>query len=140
MKIFLDANVLVSVANQEYPLFTLSSRILSLADNPVFEVCTSPLCLGITYYFSEKKSGNNVAQKKMKLFTDHLSITTLDQKCVQAATSNPQVSDFEDGMEYYSAIHSGCELIVTEDLNDFHFAEIPITNCEGFIQNFYNQS
>ena len=64
MKIFLDANVLVSVLNKEYPLFTYSSRVLSLADNPEFKVYTSPLCLAIAFYFAEKKNGNAMARKK----------------------------------------------------------------------------
>ncbi len=34
MKIFLDANILVSVLNKEYPLFTHTSRIVSLATDP----------------------------------------------------------------------------------------------------------
>ena len=38
MRIFLDANILVSVLNKEYPLFTYSSRIISLADNKKFTV------------------------------------------------------------------------------------------------------
>ena len=31
MKVFVDANILVSVVNKEYPLFPYTSRILSLA-------------------------------------------------------------------------------------------------------------
>ena len=38
MKIFLDANVLISVLNNEYPLFTYSARVLSLADNKKYKV------------------------------------------------------------------------------------------------------
>ena len=34
MKLFLDANVLVSVLNKEYPSFTYTSRILSLDRQP----------------------------------------------------------------------------------------------------------
>ncbi len=58
MRVFLDANVLVSVLNKEYPLFPNSSRILSLADKPGFELYTSPICLAIVFYFSEKKKRN----------------------------------------------------------------------------------
>jgi predicted nucleic acid-binding protein len=64
MKFFLDANILVSVLNKEYPLFTYSSRILSLADDKRFQVFTSSVCLAIAFYFSEKKSGSTVAKKK----------------------------------------------------------------------------
>ena len=55
MKIFLDANVLVSVLNKEYPLFTYTSRITSLADKTNFTLYTSPVCLAIAFYFAEKK-------------------------------------------------------------------------------------
>ena len=36
MKTFLDANILVSVLNKEYPLFSTTSRILSLSDRNNF--------------------------------------------------------------------------------------------------------
>lgn len=56
MKIFVDANVLVSVINKEYPLFTYSARVLSLSNHPGYTVLTSPVCLAITWYFAEKKA------------------------------------------------------------------------------------
>ena len=55
MRIFVDANILISVLNKEYPLFTHSSRILSLANRKGFEIYTSPVCLAIAFYFAEKK-------------------------------------------------------------------------------------
>ena len=61
MKVFLDANILVSVLNKEYPVFTYSSRILSLIGKKNAEVFTSPICLAIAFYFVEKKSGNKVS-------------------------------------------------------------------------------
>jgi hypothetical protein len=41
MRIFLDANVLVSIVNQEYPSFHYCARIASLADKPGFTIFTS---------------------------------------------------------------------------------------------------
>jgi len=136
MKIFLDANVLISVVNQEYPLFSYSSRVLSLADDPKFQVYSSPLCLAITYYFAEKKSGNKMALKKLKILSEKLSMTTMDQKAVNNTVSNPKISDFEDGLEYYSAIDSGCSIIITQDSDDFYFSDILVTDCVGFVNEF----
>ncbi|HWZ22004.1 MAG TPA: hypothetical protein VNW06_05085, partial [Cytophagaceae bacterium] len=67
MKLFLDANILVSVLNKEYPTFIYSSRILSLSGEPKFELYTSPICLAIAFYFAEKKSGPKLAKSKMSL-------------------------------------------------------------------------
>ncbi len=56
MRIFLDANILVSVLNKEYPVFTYSSRVLSLTANSKFQVYTSPICLAIAFYFLKRKA------------------------------------------------------------------------------------
>jgi len=64
MKIFLDANILVTILNKEYPLFTDASRMISLADNRKYTVYTTPNCLAIAFYFAEKKSGTSIAKKR----------------------------------------------------------------------------
>lgn len=136
MRVFLDANILVAVACNEYPLFTNCSRLLSLTDNPKFEVYTSPLCLAITYYFSEKKDGNALARKKLLVLSDKLNITTVDSAVVKKVNAHKSIHDFEDGMEYYSAVHSKCKCIVTEDKDDYYFSDIEILNAEEFLMKY----
>lgn len=135
MKLFLDANIIVSVLNKEYPLFSYSSRVLSLADQKGFHVFTSPLCLAIAWYFVEKKSGARVAKQKMELLLQNLKITTVDEQVVQQAINNKKVKDFEDGMEYYSALKQKCDYIITEDINDFYFADVDVMKSELFLQH-----
>ena len=134
VKIFVDANVIISVLNREYPLFTNSARILSLADNARYRVFTSPLCLAIAYYFVEKKNRTESALKRIALLSSKLSITTVSEKTVRTTNTDPAVHDFEDGLEYYSAINSGCKIIVTEDVSDFYFSQVPVYDCETFIR------
>ena len=137
MKIFLDANVLVSVLNNEYPVFTYSSRILSLTDNRQFEVFTSPICLAIAFYFSEKKSGNALARKKIALLSDKIKIAATTANAVKKASQNKKIHDFEDGMQYYSALEVNCQCIITEDKNDFYFSEIDVMNCQTFLHTHF---
>lgn len=136
MKVFLDANILVAVACNEYPLFTNCSRLLSLCDDSRFEVFTSPLCLAITYYFSEMKNGNELARKKLLLLSEKLNITTIDSVAVKKVNANKSIHDFEDGLEYYSATNSKCKCIVTEDKDDYYFSDIEILNAEEFLLKY----
>ena len=137
MKIFLDANILVSVLNHEYPLFNYSSRILSLVDNADYQIFTSPICLAIAFYFSEKKSGRKLAKKKLEVLCDKVQSTLINQEIVLSAIRNPKILDFEDGLEYFSAIHSGCEIILTEDKNDFYFSELSVLNSQEFVRRYF---
>ena len=134
MKIFVDANILVSVLNKEYPLYTYTARIISLANNSNMEIFTSPVCLAIAFYFAEKKSGSKQAKRKIKLVCDHLQIADITGTCVKRAANNPAILDFEDGLEYYAAVESKCRHIITEDTKDFHFSDIPVSDSETFIK------
>lgn len=133
-KAFIDANILVAVINKEYPLFRSASRVLSLADYPFFELYTSSTCLAIAFYFAEKKSGQEQAKQKINSLAMHIKIASSDDIEVKSSLSNKKVTDFEDGLQYYTALHAGCEVIITEDGNDFHFSEIPIMPCEAYLR------
>jgi len=136
MRVFLDANILVSVLCNEYPLFTYTARILSLIDNPKFEVYTSPLCLAIAYYFAEKKNGNDLALKKIQLLCAKIKITTIDELGVAKTCKNKSIHDFEDGLQYYAAEGVRCKCIVTQNKEDFYFADLEILNAEEFLWKY----
>jgi predicted nucleic acid-binding protein len=134
MKVFVDANILIATLNKEYPLFTWSARLLSLHGKRNVQLFTSPLCLAIAFYFSSKKSGDVLAKKKINLLCENISVTTINEEITRKAAANPHVHDFEDGLEYYSALHSECNYIITENADDFYFSEIEIKGCEEFIK------
>jgi predicted nucleic acid-binding protein len=135
VKIFLDANILISTLNKEYPLFSYSARVLSLVDHKKFQVFTSPLCLAIAFYFAEKKSGTKKAKQKISILASKINITTTDREAVINSINNKAVEDFENGLEYYSALAAGCKCIITEDKDDFHFSEIEVQSAREFLMN-----
>ncbi len=140
MRIFLDANILISVLNKEYPLFTTTSRILSLADKNRFSLYTSPVCLAIAFYFAEKKIKSVKAKNKIQLLCEHIHITSVNNNIVLKTLHVPAINDFEDGLEYFSAIESKCNCIITEDVNDFYFSKIEILNSEDFFKKYLFKS
>lgn len=133
MKLFLDANILVSVLNKEYPVFTYSSRILSLVEFRHIHLYTTPICLAIAWYFAEKKNGRNRANEKMELLCAHIETAPVNHEMVQQALQNKAIEDFEDGLEYYSALNTGCGFIITENPDDFYFSEIPVLRAQEFL-------
>ena len=134
MRLFVDANILVATLNKEYPLFTWSSRLLSLQGKHDIVLFTSPLCLAIAFYFSRKKSGEKMAKEKIEMLLQHIGITSVDENITGQAIKNKLIHDFEDGLEYYSAIQHQCDCIITENRDDFYFSELEVMGCEAFLQ------
>jgi hypothetical protein len=136
MKLFADANILVSVFNKEYPLFPFTARILSLAGRDNYEIYTSPVCLAIAFYFAEKKHGTSLAKEKTALLCRHISIAENTRDGVQKVLINPAIHDFEDGLEYYAAKASQCHCIITENQEDFYFSEIEVLDSREFCRKY----
>ncbi|WP_026904976.1 type II toxin-antitoxin system VapC family toxin [Pedobacter glucosidilyticus] len=136
MNIFLDANILVSVLNKEYPLFTYSSRILSLANLPRYKLYTSPVCLAIAFYFAEKKSKSALAKQKIATLCEYILIADNTSEAVQKALINKASHDFEDGLEYYAALEKKCSCIITENKEDFYFSEIEVLSSKEFFDQY----
>lgn len=66
---------------------------------------------------------------------DHLSIASANKSTVLQSLNNPAVNDFEDGLEYYSAVENKCNCIITEDVEDFYFSKIEVLSSEIFLKN-----
>lgn len=134
MKVFVDANILVATLNREYPLFNWSARVLSLHGKHNIQLFTSPLCLAIAFYFATKKSGETTARNKIEILCRNIGITTVNQEITEKTIKNQKIKDFEDGLQYYSAINQKCDIIVSEDQHDFYFSEIEVLGCEVFLK------
>ncbi len=140
MRVFIDANILVATLNREYPLFNWSARVLSLHGRHNIQLFTSPLCLAIAFYFATKKSGETTAKKKIELLCHNIGVTTVNQEISQKVFKNQKIRDFEDGLQYYSALNQKCDCIITEDQHDFYFSEIEVTGCEAFLKRLATQT
>lgn len=67
---------------------------------------------------------------KLKKFC-HITSTTEQQADLALKSSWP---DFEDALQYQSAIASGCNVIITRDFKGFEQSLIPIFSPEQFLE------
>ncbi|PVD50253.1 twitching motility protein PilT [Terrimonas sp.] len=139
MKVFIDANILVAVINKEYPLYTYASRVLSWITTNKHQPVTTSVSLAITFYFAEKKHGTSSAKERIALMAEHLIIADCGKTEVLQAATEKKVKDFEDGLQYFAALNTGCSCIVTENVRDFYFAKIDVLNAKDFLLKFYNR-
>jgi predicted nucleic acid-binding protein len=138
MKLFLDANILVSVLLKEHGYFIACAQILSLADQQRYTVTTTSICIAIAYYYAEKNFGSREAKRRLKLLNEKLKIIACDSKEVKQALTNNKVLDVEDGMQYYAALHEGCDCIITNDLDGFNFSNIEVLNAPDFLKKYFH--
>ena len=134
-RIFLDTNVVIDFLGEREPFYEPVAKILTLADNKKVQLFTSPTTISTAYYILAKFEGGKVALEKIRKFKILCDISILDNEVIDKSISS-DFKDFEDAMQYFSALATNCDLILTRNEKDFKNALIPIMNCESYLQVF----
>jgi hypothetical protein len=92
--------------------------------------------LGNSILLFRKKSGTRVAKNKIQLLVSKIDIASMDKATVLDVFKNSAINDFEDGLQYYSALNAKCNCIVTEDLKDFYFSSLEVLTCRDFLTKY----
>ena len=137
-KIFLDTNIVIDFLGERKPFYEPAAKIMTLADHKRISVYTSPSAISTAYYILAKFEGNDVALEKIGKFRLLCDISIMDSVVIDKATSS-DFKDFEDAMQYFSALATGCDLIITRNEKDFKSALIPVLNCESYLYMLKNE-
>lgn len=125
-KILIDTNVIIDLLAKREPFWIESEKIFSLADLGDIKLVASTLSLVNSYYILNdvmKLKQAKAIISKLKVLIDSFE---LNDKIIELALTDQNFKDFEDGIQYYTALESGCQLIVTRNLKDFKKASIPV--------------
>lgn len=132
-KIFLDTNIVLDFLGERENFYGSAARVLTLADRKEITVYTSPSSISNVYYILAKYENPKAALEKIRKFKVLCNISIMNDEIVERAI-NSDFQDFEDSMQYFSAIAENCEIIITRNEKDFKNALIPVMNAESFLQ------
>lgn len=118
IKVFIDTNILIDVLLGRKNFLLQSSNIFQLADNEEIELYATALSFVNALYVSRKELGKDLALQKLKDFHDILRTAPMDDGELDKALLMGD-KDFEDNLQYCSAVSAGCEVIVTRNIKDF---------------------
>lgn len=132
-KIFLDTNIIIDFLGEREVFYEPAAKIMTLADRKKIKIFTSPSSISNSYYLLSKYENTKTALEKIRKFKVLCTISIMDDEVVEKAI-NSDFKDFEDAMQYFSALASHCDLIVTRNEKDFKNAMIPVMNGESYLQ------
>ena len=135
MKVFLDTNVWIDFLLERQPRYVFSAAILSLAVEGRCSVCISSLTVVNAHYVCHDKAKMplKILRKKMYALRDWVQICDVAAEDIYNSYSNDW-DDFEDGVQYYSAVRAGADYIVTGNTKDFSLSTIPVYSAAEFIR------
>lgn len=133
-KLFVDTNIVIDLLARRDPFFEEAAELFSLADKKQVELSVSSLTIANTSYALLRQMDSNKAKSVLRKLRLILKVLPLDDKIIGLALNDQTFSDFEDGLQYFTAIEDEQELIITRNLKDFKNSKIPTMTAKQFIE------
>lgn len=125
-KVLLDTNIIIDLLAKREPFDQDARSLFSSADNGKVSLFTSALSIAnLNYVLLREKKPEEAKQilRKLRLL---VGILSLNEKVISLALNDNDFKDFEDGLQYYSALENKIEIIATRNLKDFTHSKIPV--------------
>jgi len=133
-KLFIDTNIVIDLLSRRAPYFEASAMLFSLADKKQIELTISSLSIANTSYVLLRQMDAGRAKSILRKLRLIVTILSLDDKIVGLALNDEHFSDFEDALQYYTALENGQDLIITRNLKDFKHSKLPPMTAQQFIE------
>ena len=130
-RLFLDTNIVVDLLERREPFCYDAVRLFTLAYNKQVQLIVSPMTFS-TASFLLRKHGPEGVRNLLSNFRQLSHVATTNQRIVDDALAS-QFKDYEDAMQYYTAIKAKADAIITRNGKDFASSKIPVMTATEFL-------
>ena len=133
-RLFVDTNVVLDLLGERAPFYVPAAQLATLADRGKVQLFVSSLTFVTVNYVLSKFESSAVVREKLRKFKIISEICALTESIVEKGL-NSSFSDFEDAIQYFSAIDSGCEAIITRNGKDFKDSLIAVMTTDEYLKS-----
>lgn len=134
-KLFIDTNIVIDLLAERKPFYEDAAKLFSLSDKNKIKLSVSSLTFANTNYILQKTNSASTAKEILRKFKILTTVLSLDDKIIDLALNDSGFGDFEDAIQYYSAIENSQEILITRNLKDFRTSKIPVMTASEFIKS-----
>jgi predicted nucleic acid-binding protein len=136
-QLLIDTNIIIDLLAKREPFYEDAAKLFSLADKNMVRLSVSSLSFANTNYLLQKTYSSVVAKEILRKFKILTVVLSLDDKIIDLSLNDSGFGDFEDAIQYYSAIENNQDIIITRNLRDFKSSKIPVLTAGEFIKSFF---
>jgi len=124
----------IDLLSQRDLFFEEAAILFSLADKKRIELSVSSLTIANTSYTLLRQTNSKEAKSVLRKLRLIVKILPLDDKVVGLALNDDTFTDFEDGLQHFTAIENNQDIIITRNLKDFKNSKMPVMTARQFLE------
>ena len=132
--VFLDSDVILDLLCKREPFYTFAAEIFTLGDLGKINLVTTSLVYANVFYILRKVLGIEKGKELLRKLRIIVGVIPVNEKTVDLAL-NSSFSDFEDGLQYFTARENNIQILITRNIKDYKGKEIIIQTPEEYIRS-----
>jgi len=136
MRVFIDTNVFLDLLCRRERFLADSLKVFDLAVDGKFELLISDLSIANIKYITRKDFSVDKFYEIISAFRPVFTIVPVGEDAVDKALAL-KAQDFEDALQYFSAVHSQADYLLTRNIRDYGFASLKVMPPTDFIQRLF---
>jgi predicted nucleic acid-binding protein len=132
-KLLIDTNIVIDLLSKRKDFYQDAAQLFSRADQNQLKLTISSLTFANTNYILSKLKSSKDAREILRKFKVLVDLLPLNDKIIELALSDENFTDFEDGLQYYSALENDVDIIITRNKKDFKSSRLPVLTSREFL-------
>lgn len=132
-EIFVDTDVILDLLTARKPFYDAAAILFSLADKSQISLYVSALTFANLNYILSRQYSPADARQKLLHFKNLVSVLPVTDKIVSLALTS-DFKDFEDGMQYFTAIENDIHIILTRNLPDYKTSAVSVLTPDQYVR------
>lgn len=130
-KLFLDTNIVIDLLDRREPFCHDAVKLFTMAYKKEVQLVVSPMTYA-TASFLLHKHGSESVKKLLSNFRQLSRVATADERTIDDSLAS-SFGDFEDAMQYYTALNAEADAIITRNGKDFALSRLPVMTAGEFL-------
>ncbi|MCF6184201.1 MAG: PIN domain-containing protein [Bacteroidales bacterium] len=131
-RILVDTNIVLDLLAEREKFVTEAQELFTLSDKNEIKLYISSLIFADSYYILSQQLKINDVRKILRKFKVLVEILPTNDKIIDLSLES-DFKDFEDAVQYYTAVENEISIIITRNLKDFKSAKIPVMTAKEYI-------
>ncbi len=131
-KVFIDSDIILDLLCKREPFYSYAAEIFTLGDTKKIELVTTSVVFANVFYILRKLLGIDKAKELLRKLRIIISVVSVEEKIVDLAL-NSKFSDFEDGLQYFTARENDIKIILTRNTKDYKEKDLLVQTPKEYL-------
>jgi predicted nucleic acid-binding protein len=133
-KVFLDTDVILDLLTEREPHFKAAVELFLQIQDKTIRAYTSPVIIANTFYILNRHLDRKKAIQSLIKLKSLVKVLNCGDRVIELALSS-DFKDFEDSIQYYTALENNIDILITRNVKDYKTANITISTPLEYIKS-----